>query len=193
MRGSNGAGGEFSVQSGSGNFLCGCFGFFGRCRSANHRIDAGHPEQFHDAGTDAGGHEAAAVVLAMDVEVDDNTHARRIHVGNAGKVENCQRRRPILPHHRLQIEDVAENERAGEAENPRSRRFALFLVNPEGTIDRHFQTSIETARVRIYEYPVKVEVKRAEMERGLGRCTEACPSGSSGGSSRILSLTFSFH
>jgi len=67
---------------------------------------AGHSEKFQDAGTYSSGNKPTALVLAVNVEVDNNTDPRRIHVGNAGEIEDGQGRGLTFAQMRLQIKDV---------------------------------------------------------------------------------------
>jgi hypothetical protein len=91
-------------------------GFFEGGGDGDERVDAGEAEELDDTVVGRDDDEAAAVLLAVDVEVDQLAHAGRIHVRGLGEIDDGERSffaAELL----AEGEDGLQGERATECED----------------------------------------------------------------------------
>jgi len=139
-----------------GVFLDERLGFFQSGDHANHGINLRYLEEFHDAGAYTNDNQPAALILAVDMIIDDHTHACRIHVGHFCQVKDCDRRGLGSAQLRLKVEDVDECEGSGKANNQRARGFAFFTFYLQRSVDGHIEKSIKKKEASVDEYSVNV-------------------------------------
>lgn len=77
--------------------------------------------------------KAAALLLMGHVSPHQRANSRRIRVGDVGKIEN-QQVGMVSPHPGLEIEEIRDHERSGEAQNPPSSIRGRNIVNDERAV-----------------------------------------------------------
>jgi hypothetical protein len=96
-------------------------------------IDMSDLERGADARVHPHQQKAVAILLMGHISPYQRPNSRRIRVGDIGKIEN-QQVGMVRPHLRLEIEEIGDHERSGEAQNPPSAICGRHIVNDERAV-----------------------------------------------------------
>lgn len=113
------------------------FGFFDRSGERNDRVHFGELEEFHHPAVYSGDDHSGSTVLAVDVIVDDGAHAGRVHIRDAGEVEDSRAWGLAAANLGLEFEKIVQGKRAAEADDSCAGSFAFPIFDGKGIVDGH--------------------------------------------------------
>lgn len=130
--------GRLCLELGVGVLDCG--------HQGKNSVDLRHFEEVHHPIVSAGNNEFGAPGLASHVMIHHQAHSGGIHIWHVGDVDNGQRRGCRAAKFGLKFEQVAQGERAAQAEYPGPGTLAVLAVDCQWAIIQHSETSVRNEK-----------------------------------------------